>query len=225
MSDVEAVLFDLDGTVWEYRRPGSEILAAAFEEAGLEPCFTVREYVDRIDAVRAGAADEAEIRRRAFASLAEERGYGPEAGRAVAEVYTRERDYRDVRALPGAREALEALASEYRIAAVTNGPREAQEPKLNELGLAGTFERVVYAGEETPHKPDPEPFEVALDHIDAAAVRTVHVGNSAVHDVAGAAAAGLRSVWIPREGDEAADGHEPDYRLGSIGDLRAPPWA
>lgn len=224
MVGVDAVLFDLDDTVWEYRRSASELLAQAFEEVGVDPCFTAADYRDRIDAHLDDAADDADLRRRCFADAATDRGRDADLGRDVADAYTDQRDYRDVRLLPGAREALDALAADHRLIAVTNGPPEGQPVKMAELELEDAFERIVYAGEEAAAKPDPEPFRLALDSLGVGVDRAVHVGNSLKNDVAGAARLGLRSVWIPCDGGATANGAEPTYRLDSMAELTEPPW-
>lgn len=221
---VEAVFFDLDDTVWEYNRTSEDLLAVAFDEVGVEPCFTAAEYDACMSHHLDDVDDVADLRRCCFSDLAADAGHDPEVGVHLADVYTRERDHRDVRLLPGAREALDALAENYLVAAITNGARVAQTAKMDELGLDSAFERIVYAGEDTLAKPDPEPFEVALDALGVAAERAVHVGNSLANDVVGATEAGICSVWIPCEADVETNGHEPTYRLGSIDALRTPPW-
>lgn len=221
---VEAVLFDLDDTVWEYRRTKADLLAVAFERVGVEPCFapddyraTMRRHLDDVDEV-------AELRRRCFGDLVSEAGHDRSLGAELAAAYTDERDYRDVRLLPGARETLDALAETYRLAAVTNGARVAQEAKFDELDLDDAFECVVYAGEDALAKPDPEPFAVALDELGVPPERAVHVGNSLTNDVVGARRAGIRSVWVPREESGVDGDRRPDFRVDDIGDLRDRPW-
>lgn len=220
----DAVLFDLDDTVWEYRRSADEVLTVAFESVGVEPCFTAAEYVDRIPKFGDDAESEAELRRRCFGDLAAERGHDPETGERVADAYTRERDYRNVRLLPGAADALDRLRESYRVAAVTNNAPEAQRPKLDELGLEDAFETVVYGGTDAVTKPDPEPFDLVLDRLAVDADRAVHVGNSLGSDVAGATRAGVDSVWVPKDRGAVAESHAPTYRLDSLADLVDPPW-
>lgn len=74
-----------------------------------------------------------------------------------------------------------------------------------------------------PKKPAAGFFEavIAAAGCDPAAI--VHVGNTWEHDVAGAAALGLRTVWLNRSAaprPEAADGL-PDAEIGSLAELPA----
>jgi putative hydrolase of the HAD superfamily len=217
---VDAVLFDIDDTVCEYHRSTGEVLSVAFDRAGVEPFFDTAEYVARYNEFAEQSDDVADLRARCFAALARERGVDPEAGREVARVYADERDHTAVRFLPGAREALDSLHGTVPLAAVTNGSPAMQATKLRTLDAAAYFETVVHGGYDAAAKPDPEPFEVALDALGVAAERTLHVGNSLASDVAGATNAGLMAAWL--ENDAAGrheTGPEPDHVLGSMADL------
>jgi len=52
---IEALVFDLDGTICEYRRSSQDLLDIAFRDVGIEPVFSAEEY----HAVFDGHADEA----------------------------------------------------------------------------------------------------------------------------------------------------------------------
>jgi putative hydrolase of the HAD superfamily len=221
-SPVDTVLFDIDDTLCEYRRPGSDLLAQAFETVGFEPFFTQLEYHERYNEYADDADTVVDLRESAFADLAAEKGHDPALGRDVASAYAAERDHGDVRFLPGAEAALDAIASEYRVGAVTNGDPGMQGQKLRSLGVADRFETVVHAGYDAPAKPAAEPFHVALDALDATPERAVHVGNSLVSDVPGAQAAGLRAAWLRQDGQTPDS--QPDYVLDSMDELVDPPW-
>ncbi|WP_290819405.1 HAD family hydrolase [Halovivax sp.] len=223
--EIAAVTFDLDDTLCTYRRDASAVLAAAFDRAGVEPLFRAAEYADRYPDYLEASVDVEDLRRRCFADLVAERGGDPAVGEAVADAYATERDQRAVDPLPGAREALDALADRYALALVTNGDRSMQRAKLAGVGIDGAFDVAVFAGDETAPKPDPEPFEAALSALDVDSTEAIHVGNSLETDVAGALAAGLRAAWVP-DGDEP-DGTpepEPNFVLDSLADLETPPW-
>lgn len=218
---VDTVLFDIDDTLCAYRRSGADVLAAAFESAGVEPFFRIEDYYDRYSAFVDRTDTINELRAACFAAITDERGRDPDRGRAVAAAYTDERDQGAVDALPGACEAVASLAAEHRLGVVTNGAPRMQATKLAAIGLDDAFEVVVHAGYDAPAKPDPAPFRRALDALDADPASTVHVGNSLTADVPGAQAAGLQAAWL-------ADGSTPDpvpeYTLDAMTDLHDPPW-
>lgn len=221
---IDGVLFDLDDTLCAYRRPSGEVLATAFDRAGVEPVFTVEDYFRSFDDHAEPGRTIDELREACFAALAEERGVGPDVGRAVARAFADERDQRNVACLPGAREALEALAGSHRIGLVTNGPPDMQATKLEALGLADAFETIVHGGHDAPPKPSPEPFQRALGALSVEPERSVHVGNSLSADVAGAKAAGLRAAWLAESPDADPGDHAPDYVISSLAELAVPPW-
>lgn len=196
MADYDAVLLDLDGTLCEYVRTKTDLLAAAFGEIGVEPPFSAGDYVERVDLYADRADSMAERRRLCFAELAEECGHEPEIGREAADRYAQERDHSNVRFLDGAAEALDALGERYPLGLVTNGGPAMQDQKIDGLGVRDRFETVVYAGHDTPAKPDPAPFERALADLDSTPERSIYVGNNYEADVVGAANAGLASILI-----------------------------
>jgi putative hydrolase of the HAD superfamily len=226
---VDAVLFDLDDTLLEYRRSPADLLDASFAAAGVEPVFGVDDYYDRYDEFAAEHDDADALRRTCFEALAAEGGADPAVGRRVAAEYATMRDHRDVQFRPGAREALDALAGDYRLGIVTNGAPSTQRPKYDALGLHDDgrfrFGAVIHAGTDTPPKPDPTPFRLALDTLDAVPDRAIHVGNSHPADVVGARNAGVASVWIPATDYDRrqAEGRDvdPDHALDSLAGLPA----
>lgn len=224
MSDtVDAVLFDLDDTICTYRRTNDDILDIAFDRVGVDPFFDGEEYVSRFDEFAGAGEDIRDMRRLAFAAFAGEAGYDPALGEKIADIYTDERDQSNVRFLPGAREALDAL-SEYRVGMVTDGDPWMQGQKLAGLGLEDHFEVVVHGGHDAPYKPNAEPFHVALDELGVDPGRAVHVGNSLESDVRGALAAGLQAVWVPRGEADPDPDPRPDYVCETLGAVADEPW-
>lgn len=214
---LDAVLFDVDGTLCEYRRGTVELLSAAFDRAGVEQFFSATEYEARFGEFVDESDDMRDLRRRCFAAIASDCGRAPEVGRSVARAYAAERDHANVTFLGGAREALEILDTTHRLGAVTNGAPEMQSAKLDALGV-DCFETVIYAGYDAPAKPDPAPFETALDSLGVSADRALYVGNSLGDDVTGAHAAGLDAAWV-RDGESVDPNPTPEYVLDSPGEL------
>jgi len=116
--------------------------------------------------------------------------------------------------------ALAALrAAGVALCLVTNGDRDLQRRKAAGSGLLPLLHHVVISGEEGIGKPEPGIFRHALDLCGARPEEAVMVGDSAERDVAGAAAAGMRSVWLDRFGE----GGTPDGAWRVLPDLRGLP--
>ncbi|RQH00471.1 HAD family hydrolase [Natrarchaeobius oligotrophus] len=224
-ADIDAVCFDLDDTLCTYSQPGSVALERAFERVGVDQPWEIEAYQTRYDDYLEESADVEDLRRRCFGDLAVEAGLDRETGWTVADEYGTVRDGAGVELLPGARDALEHFAEEYRLGLITNGAPGIQRTKLETTGVSDWFETVVCAGYDAPAKPDPEPFRVALEALESTPDRAIYVGNSLTSDVTGARAAGLRSVWIP-DGETVPERPEPepDYTLESLAELTTRPW-
>lgn len=220
---IDAVLFDLDGTLCEYRRPTPELLELAFEDVGVDPFFAAEDYYAVFDDFSGPGIAVSELRSDCFAWLAEERDIDPQLGREVAAAYEAERDHTRVDLQPGAVECLDALAADHRLGLITNGGPGMQRQKLDALGLAGRFETAVFAGYDCASKPDPEPFERALSDLGTDPERAVYVGNSLDADVGGARAAGVRSVWVPAEPGVEPE-PEPHHAFETLYPLCERPW-
>lgn len=191
---ITTVLFDLDGTICEQLKPTDERLGGAFERAGIEPFFDVRDMRRQMAEIDADSAHE--FRQRLFRSLAREKDRAMRVADDLVAAYE-EPDPRNVRFRSGARETLETIAAEYRVGLVTNGGQVPQQTKLETLGITDSFDVTVFSEPGRPAKPATEPFERALSALNIRPPDAVHVGDSIGSDVAGAHAAGLESVWIP----------------------------
>lgn len=218
---VDVVLFDLDDTLCAFVQSSETLLADSFAAVDEEPFFTLEEYQARYsDYIEESGTVEA-LRANCFADFAAERGHNRETGRALAAAYSELRDY-SVEPLPGAADVVDSLDETYTLGLVTNGRPSMQNPKLDSLPFTDRFETVVFGGHDAPAKPSPEPFYRALDRLDAAPDRAVHVGDSLDSDVAGAHAAGVGSVLV----DDTATSAEPspDYTVDALPELLSPPW-
>jgi putative hydrolase of the HAD superfamily len=221
---VDAVLFDLDDTLCEYRRTSGELLRESFDAVGVEPFFDVTEYYAAYERIVNDDDHDGmrELRERCFADLADEYGYSRDLAYAMADHYAESRDHTNVDPLPGAAAAVDALAGEYDLGVVTNGAPEMQAEKLSALDFADVFQTVVYAGYDTPAKPEPDAYHAALADLDVTTDRAVHVGNSLDTDVPGAHNAGVRSAWLS---DGTPDPEPvPHYTVDRLDELATPPW-
>jgi putative hydrolase of the HAD superfamily len=86
----------------------------------------------------------------------------------------------------------------HRLGVLTNGLPSTQRAKIAALGLASAVDVVVYAQECAPDgKPARVCFTTVLRRLEVDAPSAVFVGDHPEKDVAGAAAAGLRTIWMP----------------------------
>lgn len=96
----------------------------------------------------------------------------------------------------GAVEALGTLREHgLKLAVVSNWDCSLPD-RLETLGLSESFDAIVSSAEAGAPKPEPRPFELALERLRAPADRALHIGDEDV-DVRGATAAGMRFAPAP----------------------------
>jgi putative hydrolase of the HAD superfamily len=100
--------------------------------------------------------------------------------------------------------ALDALGS-YRLGIITNGVTHFQQPKLDRLGLSPYFTHIITSGDFGAVKPDPSIFLHACSLFGVPPEEAAYVGDRLHTDALGAAAAGLRGIWLARHGASPAD--------------------
>jgi len=223
VNDIDAVLFDLDGTLCRHAGDADAAYRRAFDRIGTEP-FGEPDALwaaldgppdpdDRVGYLGAG-----------LARVAAQHGRSEVDPIALAEALVDGIDEIGVEFLPGATTALTAAAARGKTGIITNGPRDRQERKVRALELDDRVDVVVYAGDLDRRKPHAAPFREALTAVGVPAERALYVGNSLAYDVAGAQNAGLRVAWLrsDRSGDDSDSGaYRPDHVLAEMGDLAA----
>ena len=124
------------------------------------------------------------------------------------------------------RELLAGLRRELRLGVCSNfSHAETARSILAETGLAPHLASVAISEAVGIRKPRREIFEAALRGLGTAPEEALHVGDSLRADVAGAAALGIRTVWITRRvGDPERAlrehaGPPPDWRIGDLAEL------
>lgn len=71
---------------------------------------------------------------------------------------------------------------------------------LDRVGVGAALDGVVTSAEAGARKPDPRIFASALELAGCSADEAIHVGDTPAEDVAGAEAAGIRALYLAREG-------------------------
>ena len=98
---------------------------------------------------------------------------------------------------------------------------------LADAGLAASIDAAVISHDRGLRKPRRELFAAVLGELGVAPSEAMHVGDNLVADVGGAAALGIRTVWITRcVADPAAalatyTGVRPDHAIADLAELEA----
>lgn len=115
--------------------------------------------------------------------------------------------------------SLGELKESHSLALVTNGAACLQREKLAASGLGEFFEAVVVSADLGVAKPDASIFEYTLSQLGVDSNHAVMVGDSISKDVDGALAAGLRAVWLNRNGSSAPSGLVTPIEISTLANL------
>jgi putative hydrolase of the HAD superfamily len=120
----------------------------------------------------------------------------------------------------GLEETLSALhALGMRLGIVTNGEVRFQAPRITQLSIGQYLSTVVISEAMRVQKPDPRIFAHALAEIGCRAADTWFVGDDPVNDVLGAAAVGMRAIWLTGVRPWPTDRPEPQWQIAALGEL------
>jgi putative hydrolase of the HAD superfamily len=185
----DAILFDLDNTLYDYDAYWAERLRWS-----LAPVLLRYPHLQLESLVEQAIAGQIYLREwRAFLMRV---GVTAEEVLVAAQERYQVNRFEDLSLYPGARQLLAALRSRYRLGLITNGPAFTQRPKIARFGLAELMDVILISEEVGVAKPDPAIFRMALAQLGVAPERAVFVGDSPDHDLRGACAAGLHAIWM-----------------------------
>lgn len=110
----------------------------------------------------------------------------------------------------------------YRLGMITNGTPETQWQKLRKLGLEDQFETVLVSGAVGAEKPDPVIFQACVKAMDLPPQEMVYVGDNPELDVLGAYNGGLLPIWVKTSvGWGFPDIRRAPYEINDISELEA----
>ena len=215
---IRCITFDLDDTLWESASVLAHAEAKFYEwlERDCPDIARTHSYAALVGHRRAHYESIPEIRHdltRArllwLETLLEEWGYARELAHTGFRVFWEHRNC--VTLFDGVPRVLGKLGERYSIGAITNGNAD-----VHHIGIGHHFDFVVTPAEAGAAKPDSAIFELALDAAGAAPDSVVHVGDDPVRDIAGAAALGLRTVWMNPEELPWPDRAPPDAEIRTL---------
>ena len=182
---LKALLFDLDGTLADTNSVHRVTWAEALRPYGYDVTWDF--YKEHITG---------RVTIEIVADLLPD--FSAEEGRELIE--SKEADFRKragtLEPLPGLLDFVQkGREKEMKIALVTNAPKENAFTVLRVLGLDDAFDPVILADEIGSGKPDPAPYNAALQALDVSAKEAVAFEDSA-SGIASSAAAGIPTVGI-----------------------------
>jgi putative hydrolase of the HAD superfamily len=189
----KAVLFDLDGTLFDRDASFLELLSAQYQTfaVSLEP-IPRDVFIQRIVELDEHGYVEKTV---VYREIVSEFGLPQTlAGRLNAHFQDAYGSFS--RCFPEVPSALAALRTDgLQLGIITNGSSRMQEQKIRQLGIADLVDEVLISEREGLRKPDPQIFERALARLRVEAAEPWYVGDHPIVDVRGAFHAGLTPLW------------------------------
>ena len=194
------LLFDADGTLFDYDRAEAFALRKTFEELQLEFKVGYAEIYRRINAqiwldFEAGKLTQGRLRTRRFELLFDAVGIScdpVEFSRLYLGYLAQGTDLID-----GVEDVLDSLSGRVGLVVVTNGIADVQRPRFARSSVGQHFSDVVISEEVGLAKPDPAFFEVAFSRMGFPRKEDVLiVGDSLSSDIQGGLNYGIDTCWF-----------------------------
>jgi HAD superfamily hydrolase (TIGR01509 family) len=223
ISEIKAIAFDADGTLWDFDKVMRHSLGCVLGE--LEryvPRASARVDIDRMIEIRNRVAEESEsgivdfeaIRLESFRRILIEIG-SPDDTLAshLYEIYMKHR-YEDIELYGDVLPVIGELKGKYTLGLLSNGNSYPER-----CGLGGVFEFTVFSWDHKVKKPDPQFFRIAVEKAGCRREQLLNVGDSLENDVVAATAVGIRSVWLNRNKEEIPPTVGIEHEIHSLSEL------
>ena len=211
-------------TLWDFRKVMRHSLKKALLELrrlipskrardlSVEGMIAIRNQVE--EEVKGKVWNHEEIRLLAFERTLESIGSPDRTVAAHLNALYLKHRFEDIELYPDVEPAFDQLAPRYKLGLVSNGNSYPER-----CGLEGRFAFVVFSQDVRVRKPDRRIFEITARKAGCPLDELLHVGDSLENDVAGAHAAGAKTVWLNREGMENSAEIRADVEITSLTDL------
>ena len=215
------LFFDLDDTLWAFSANARDTYEEMYRKYDYDRFFDSFEHYYSLYQRRNlelwveyadGKVTKEELNRQRYLYPLEAVGAGDSA---LAEAY--EKDALATiptksKLMPHAREVLEYLSAKYNLYILSNGFKELQFHKMRSSDIDKYFRKVVLSDDIGILKPWPEIFHFALSATQSELNDSLMIGDSWENDIAGAKAAGWKTVWMNHHRYSLPAGmEEPDH--------------
>ncbi len=220
MQTIEAIIFDLDDTLYPERAyvfSGFSAVAEAFRDLLGDPVATVARMRELFDPNR---------RRRVFDSILQERGIDVDHA-LVNDMIHAYRSHGPTIALhPDADDVLSLLRKGNKLGLITDGHSESQWGKIDSLRLRDRFDKIIVTSELGPDraKPHPRAFELMAERLGVEHSACVYVADNVAKDFIAPNSLGWTTVRILRPDGIYSDttpppGGTPQHEINTLSAL------
>lgn len=219
----DTILFDADGTLFDFLRCEDIAIRATFADFQIEPTDALVESYSAINdslwkMLERGEIEKSVLLYHRFELFCDKHGFIRDA-KAMAKKYMNELS-EQVFFLDGAKELCASLSGKVRMYIVTNGVEFIQKNRYKKSGLEKYFDGMFISGEIGYEKPSAKYFDAVSEKIpDFSKENTLIVGDSLTSDIRGGINYGLDTCWYEPSGRSAPADMDITYIARSFDDI------
>jgi 2-haloacid dehalogenase len=218
------ILFDLDGTLFDYDAAETQALINIFNDFDL-PFFNSNiETYRKLNAIlwlqfEQGLITQDVIKVLRFKQLGEALKLDFDAEKFGYRYL--EHLSEGTQLIDGAAELIKFLSQRTDLVLITNGLSIVQRPRIKNSGLDKYFEEIIISEEVGSAKPDAKMFDIAFERLDFPdKKKTLIVGDSLTSDIAGGSNYGIDTCWFNPAGTAGDVNIRCTYTIKTLNELR-----
>lgn len=217
------IIFDVDGTLFDYDLAENSALQQTFEHFGYtykpEYPASYRKCNKQLwDAFELGNVTIKNLKVKRFELLLNEIGIPVDAYK-FSQHYLKQLSL-GTQLIKGAEKILESLSGKVDLILMTNGIKEVQRSRLNLSTIKPYFFDIIISDEVGVAKPDRKIFEIALENMSISDKSTIlMVGDNLSSDIKGGIDFGIDTCWYNPKQKEVDPGIRATYEINDLADL------
>jgi putative hydrolase of the HAD superfamily len=223
MKKYQYLLFDLDGTLFDYDKGEKKALEATFVEFNIRFQPEFLEIYRNLNAIlwekyEQGSISQEALKVERFLQLAEKTNSHYEAVIFSKRYLTNLS--KSAHMIPDAERVISTLSKTHKIFLITNGLSIVQRPRIKASQLSQYIEAIFISGEIGAAKPEKEIFDYAFQQMNQPAKENVIIiGDSLSSDITGGNRYGIDTCWFNPQGKEKPASTNVTFEIQALSQL------
>lgn len=220
---ITTILFDLDETIFDFKKAEAIALKKALLELGVKPTEEMVKLYSAINEKYWKLLEQGKLTRQQilvgrFDELFRE--IGVDCHGADAKIIYEKNLGTGHYFIPNALEVLQKLSEKYKLYLVSNGTASVQAGRIESSGIAPLFQEIFISEVVGYNKPNVEFFNYCFERIpDFKKESTIIVGDSLTSDIRGGNNAGIKTCWFNPHGKQMTEDVCVDFEIKELTQL------